>query len=45
MDKIERYREFIKQILTEHAQISTSNPTDEVKAQLIFDRDSFGKLR
>ncbi|TAE57882.1 MAG: XisI protein [Nostocales cyanobacterium] len=35
MDKIELYRQFIKEILTEHAQISTS--TDTVKAQLIFD--------
>ncbi|MFN7659514.1 MAG: element excision factor XisI family protein, partial [Dolichospermum sp.] len=35
MDKIEKYRQFITQILTEHAQICTTN--DTVKAQLIFD--------
>ena len=39
MDKIERYRELIEQILTDRAQISTSNPTDTVKPLLIFDRD------
>ncbi|NES73335.1 MAG: XisI protein [Okeania sp. SIO2D1] len=37
MDKLERYREFIKKILTEHAQISTT--TDMVKAELIFDSE------
>lgn len=37
MDKIEQYREFIKQILTEHAQTSPS--TDTVKAELIFDSE------
>ncbi|MBE9055990.1 XisI protein [Sphaerospermopsis sp. LEGE 08334] len=37
MDKIELYRQFIKEILTEHAQISTT--TDTVKAQLIFDSE------
>ncbi len=35
MDKIERYREFVQQILTEHAQLSPT--TDTVQAQLIFD--------
>jgi XisI protein len=35
MDKIERYRQIIKKILTEHAQISSN--TDTVKSQLIFD--------
>jgi hypothetical protein len=37
MDKIEKYRQFIKQILTEYAQISTT--TDTVKAELIFDNE------
>ena len=37
MDKLERYRQFIKQILTEHAQISTT--TDKVQAELIFDNE------
>ncbi|XWK88146.1 MAG: XisI protein [Phormidium sp.] len=37
MDKIENYRQFIKQILTEHAEISPSN--DTVKAELIFDSE------
>jgi hypothetical protein len=35
MDKIERYRQLIKQILSEHAQ--TSSNTDMVKPQLILD--------
>ncbi|NER95844.1 MAG: XisI protein [Symploca sp. SIO1B1] len=35
MGKTERYRQFIKDILTEHAQISTT--TDTVKSKLIFD--------
>ncbi|MDZ7956984.1 MAG: XisI protein [Aulosira sp. DedQUE10] len=38
MDKIERYRQFIKQILTEHAQISSDK--DVVKPQLIFDNEN-----
>jgi len=38
MDKIERYRQFIKQILTEHAQISSNE--DAVKSQLIFDNEN-----
>ncbi|MEM9538182.1 MAG: XisI protein [Cyanobacteria bacterium P01_E01_bin.42] len=38
MDRLEQYRQFIEQILTEHAQISTSTDTD-VKPQLIFDRE------
>ena len=37
MDKLEQYRQFIKQILTEHAQIATIN--DTVKAELIFDSE------
>jgi hypothetical protein len=37
MDKIEKYRQLIKEILREHAQISTT--TDTVKAQLIFDHE------
>lgn len=35
MDKIEHYRQIIKQILSEHAQISSH--TDTVKPQLILD--------
>ena len=35
MDKLERYRQFVKNILTEHAQIATT--TDTVKSELIFD--------
>jgi hypothetical protein len=35
MDKLTHYRQVIKQMLTEHAQIST--PTDTVEPQLIFD--------
>jgi XisI protein len=38
MDKIERYRQLIKQILSEHAQISSD--TDTVKSQLIFDSEN-----
>ena len=37
MDKVERYRQLIKQILTEHAQTATSE--DTVKAELIFDSE------
>ncbi len=37
MDKLEHYRQFVKQILTEHAQIATT--TDTVKAELIFDSE------
>jgi hypothetical protein len=37
MDKLEQYRQIVKQILTEHAQISTT--TDTVKAELIFDNE------
>ncbi|EAW34689.1 XisI protein [Lyngbya sp. PCC 8106] len=37
MDKLESYRQLIKQILTEHSQITTQ--TETVKAQLIFDRE------
>jgi hypothetical protein len=39
MDKIKNYRQFVKQILTEHAEIATSNEDDTVKAELIFDSD------
>ncbi|MBD0263430.1 MAG: XisI protein [Tolypothrix sp. Co-bin9] len=35
MDKIDLYRQYIKQILTEHAQISSEK--DTVNPQLIFD--------
>ena len=35
MDKLEQYRKFIKQILTEHSEISTID--DTVKSELIFD--------
>ncbi|MBW4509717.1 MAG: XisI protein [Scytonematopsis contorta HA4267-MV1] len=38
MDKIERYRQIVKQILTEHAQISSD--TDTVKSQLVFDKEN-----
>ncbi|BAZ49652.1 fdxN element excision controlling factor protein [Nostoc sp. NIES-4103] len=37
MDKIERYRQLVKQILTEHAQMGTIS--DTVKAELIFDSE------
>jgi hypothetical protein len=37
MDKIEQYRQFIKQILTEHVQTETKS--DTVKAELIFDSE------
>jgi 5-formyltetrahydrofolate cyclo-ligase len=37
MDKIEHYRQLVKQILTEHAQIATTS--DTVKAELIFDSE------
>lgn len=37
MDKLEKYRQFIKEILIEHAQISTT--TDTVKEELIFDSE------
>ncbi|HEY9863532.1 MAG TPA: XisI protein [Candidatus Obscuribacterales bacterium] len=37
MDKVERYRQLIKQILTEHAQTATTE--DTVKAALIFDSE------
>jgi XisI protein len=38
MDKIELYRQYIKQILTEHAQMSTDD--DAVQPQLIFDTEN-----
>jgi hypothetical protein len=37
MDNLERYRQFVKQILSEHAEISTT--TNMVKAELIFDTE------
>lgn len=37
MDKIEQYRQFIKQILTEHVQTESNSET--VKAELIFDSE------
>jgi len=37
MDKVECYRQFIKQILTDHAEIAATS--DTVKAQLIFDSE------
>ena len=37
MDKVEHYRQLIKQILTEHAEIATTE--DTVKAELIFDSE------
>ncbi|NET57749.1 MAG: XisI protein [Symploca sp. SIO2E6] len=37
MDKLERYRQFIKDILTEHAQIATTR--DTVTSELIFDHE------
>ena len=38
MDKVARYRQYIKQILTEHAQPSSKN--DAVQPQLIFDNEN-----
>ncbi len=38
MDKIEKYREFIKQILTNHAELSPGN--DTVKPELIYDNEN-----
>ncbi|MGJ5676065.1 MAG: XisI protein [Nostochopsis sp.] len=38
MDKIELYRQYIKQILTEHAQ--SSSEKSSVKPQLIFDAEN-----
>jgi hypothetical protein len=37
MDKLEQYRLFIKQILTEHAEMA--NPDDPVQTELIFDSE------
>ncbi len=37
MDKVEQYRQFVQQILTEHAEIATT--TDTVKSELIFDKE------
>lgn len=39
MDKLEKYRQFIKEILTDHAQISHLNDNDTIKAELIFDSE------
>ncbi|MBD2447704.1 XisI protein [Nostoc sp. FACHB-152] len=38
MDKIEHYRQLIKQIITEHAQLSSNS--DTVKSELIIDREN-----
>ncbi len=38
MDKIERYRQFIKQILSKHAELSPGS--DTVKPELIFDNQN-----
>jgi len=38
MDKIERYRKIVKQILTEHAKISSN--TNTIKPELIFDNEN-----
>ncbi|MEH2452417.1 XisI protein [Nostoc sp.] len=38
MDKIERYRQLIKQILSEHQQIASNS--DTVKSQLILDNEN-----
>jgi XisI protein len=38
MDKIERYRQYIKEILTKHAEINSNSNT--VKPQLIFDSEN-----
>jgi hypothetical protein len=38
MDKIERYRQFIKQVLSEHQQIASN--TDTVNSQLILDNEN-----
>jgi hypothetical protein len=35
MDKLEKYRSYIKQLITEHAELCSS--TKEIDAQLIFD--------
>jgi hypothetical protein len=37
MDTVEQYRQFIKQILTEHAHIAPN--TDTVRPELIFDSE------
>lgn len=38
MDKIEHYRQFIKQILSKHAELSSEK--GHVKAELIFDNEN-----
>ncbi len=38
MDKIERYRQIIKQFLREHSEFTAN--TDDVKAELIFDNEN-----
>ncbi len=35
MDKLEKYRTYIKQLITEHAELCTS----EIDSQLIFDTE------
>jgi len=37
MDNLEQYRQFVKKILSEHAEISPT--TETLKAQLIFDSE------
>ena len=37
MDKLEKYRSYIKQLINEHAQLCPSN--DEINVQLIFDTE------
>ncbi|NES06775.1 MAG: XisI protein [Okeania sp. SIO2F4] len=37
MDKLEKYRQFVRQILSSHAEIATT--ADTVNAELIFDRE------
>jgi hypothetical protein len=37
MEKLERYRTYIKQLLTEYAQLSPSD--DEIETELIFDSE------
>ena len=37
MDKLEKYRQFVQEILSSHAEIANTN--DTVKDELIFDRE------
>lgn len=34
MDKLEKYRQLVKKILTEHAEIASNTDTDTVKSEL-----------